>query len=56
MSTLISDNWSHLSLIEDELELLTSTKKHITRTISELKNKPYLANEVTHFINSMTKE
>jgi chromosome segregation ATPase len=56
ISTLISDNWSHFSLIGDELELLTSTKKDITKTTNELENKPDLANDIIKFLNNRTKE
>jgi hypothetical protein len=56
ISTQVSNNWSQFSLIGDELELLTSAKKDITRTTNELENKPDLANEIIKFLNNRTKE
>jgi hypothetical protein len=56
ISKFIFGNCYHFSIIRDEMELLTSSKKDITRTTNELENKLDLANDIIKFLNKRNKE
>jgi hypothetical protein len=56
IAILIRHNWTQLSLVGDELELIKVAQDDINRLKDELENKLYLTNEIIKFLNGRNKE